>query len=48
MCLQQIVNRHPYHIDSLLQLSEICKMQEDSQMAAELIGKNNTSYSIFF
>ena len=35
---QAILNTHPYHIDSLLQLSEICKMGEDYQMAAELIG----------
>ena len=35
--LQQILNRNPYHIDSMLQLSEICKMGEDSQMATELI-----------
>ena len=34
---QQILNRNPYHIDSMLQLSEICKMGEDSQMATELI-----------
>lgn len=30
---------HPYHIDTLLQLSEVCRMSEDPQMAAELIGK---------
>ena len=36
--LQAILNTHPYHVDSLLQLSEICKMGEDFQMAAELIG----------
>ncbi|XP_065913883.1 ribosome quality control complex subunit TCF25-like [Dysidea avara] len=28
---------YPYHIDSLIQLSEVCKMSEDLQMAAELI-----------
>lgn len=33
----QILNEHPFHIDSMLQLSEICKMGEDSQMASELI-----------
>merc|ERR1719376_677528 len=33
----QILNVHPFHIDSMLQLSEICKMGEDSQMATELI-----------
>ena len=36
--LQAILHTHPYHVDSLLQLSEICKMGEDFQMAAELIG----------
>lgn len=33
----EIVNQHPYHIDSLIQLSEICKMSEDYGMASELI-----------
>lgn len=28
---------HPMHIDSMLQLSDICKMGEDSAMAAELV-----------
>ena len=37
--LQAILNTHPYHVDSLLQLSEICKMGEDYQMAAELVGQ---------
>lgn len=32
-----ILNMHPYHVDALLQLSEICKMAEDLQMASELI-----------
>ena len=36
---QAILNTHPYHVDSLLQLSEICKMGEDYQMAAELVGQ---------
>lgn len=35
--ISAILNAHPYHVDSLLQLSEICKMGEDYQMAAELI-----------
>lgn len=30
-----IVNAHPYHIDSLLQLAELCKLNEDLAMAAE-------------
>ena len=28
---------YPHHIDSLIQLSDICRMGDDSQMAAELI-----------
>nr|CAG4646493.1 EOG090X0BCY [Macrothrix elegans] len=32
-----IVNLYPYHIDSLIQLSDICRMGEDPQMATELI-----------
>ncbi|XP_057291980.1 transcription factor 25-like isoform X2 [Hydractinia symbiolongicarpus] len=35
--IMALLNAHPYHIDSMLQLSEICKMNEDYQMAAELI-----------
>ena len=36
--IMKILNSHPMHIDSMLQLSEICKMGDDSAMAAELIG----------
>jgi Transcriptional repressor TCF25 len=36
--IMRILNAHPLHIDSMLQLSEICKMGEDSAMATELIG----------
>lgn len=32
-----LLNAHPIHIDSMLQLSDICKMGEDSAMAAELV-----------
>lgn len=32
-----IINQQPYHIDALIQLSELCKMSEDNAMAAELI-----------
>ena len=28
---------YPHHIDSLIQLSDICRMGDDTQMAAELI-----------
>ena len=32
-----MLNRHPFHIDAMLQLSEICQMGEDTQMATELV-----------
>ncbi|XP_049827911.1 transcription factor 25 isoform X1 [Schistocerca gregaria] len=31
-----IINDHPYHVDALIQLSDLCKLSEDLQMAAEL------------
>ncbi|XP_046411156.1 transcription factor 25 isoform X1 [Neodiprion fabricii] len=31
-----IINAHPYHVDALLQLAELCKLSEDLAMAAEL------------
>lgn len=37
--LVAILNVHPAHIDTLIQFSDVVKT-EDSQMAAELIGKN--------
>ncbi|XP_063702870.1 ribosome quality control complex subunit TCF25 [Culicoides brevitarsis] len=33
----KIINQQPYHVDSLIQLSELCKMSEDYGMASELI-----------
>jgi hypothetical protein len=45
--IMRILNSHPLHVDSMLQLSEICKMAEDSAMATELIGEPqqfNTQY----
>ena len=38
--LQAILHAHPYHIDSLLQMSEVAKMGEDIQTATELIGQS--------
>lgn len=35
--MQTIINDHPYHVDALIQLSELCKVGEDHAMAAELI-----------
>uniref|UniRef100_A0A182K0P4 Transcription factor 25 n=1 Tax=Anopheles christyi TaxID=43041 RepID=A0A182K0P4_9DIPT len=33
----RIINQYPYHVDSLIQLSELCKMTDDHAMASELI-----------
>ena len=33
----QLLNEHPFHVDAMLQLSDICKMGEDAQMATELV-----------
>ncbi|XP_031632722.1 transcription factor 25 [Contarinia nasturtii] len=33
----KIINQQPYHVDSLIQMSELCKMSEDNAMASELI-----------
>ncbi|XP_071484807.1 ribosome quality control complex subunit TCF25-like [Diadema antillarum] len=35
--IMAIVNAHPYHIDSLLQLSEVSRINEDMGMAIDLI-----------
>lgn len=35
--LQNIMNAHTYHVDTLLQTSELCKLNEDLQMSAELV-----------
>lgn len=32
-----VIHQQPYHVDSLIQLSELCKMSEDHAMASELI-----------
>ncbi|XP_059469936.1 ribosome quality control complex subunit TCF25 [Neocloeon triangulifer] len=32
-----VIHSHPYHVDALLQVAELCKMSEDVQMAADLI-----------
>ncbi|XP_051884729.1 transcription factor 25 isoform X2 [Pristis pectinata] len=34
-----LLHANPHHIDSLLQLSDICRMQEDQEMARDLIEK---------
>lgn len=37
--MQTVVNGHRYHIDALLQLSDIMHLGEDLQVASELVGK---------
>uniref|UniRef100_A0A8C4WCM3 Transcription factor 25 n=1 Tax=Gopherus evgoodei TaxID=1825980 RepID=A0A8C4WCM3_9SAUR len=32
-----LLQMNPYHVDSLLQLSEVCRMQEDQEMARDLV-----------
>lgn len=43
-----IINEQPYHIDSLIQLSELCKMSEDNAMASELIEHSILALEIAF
>ncbi|KAJ8962953.1 hypothetical protein NQ314_005670 [Rhamnusium bicolor] len=37
-----IINDHPYHVDALIQLSDLCKLSEDLAMAAELVERRCT------
>uniref|UniRef100_A0A069DZE4 Putative transcription factor 25-like protein n=1 Tax=Panstrongylus megistus TaxID=65343 RepID=A0A069DZE4_9HEMI len=32
-----IINTHPYHVDALLQLSDLCRLSDDLALAAELV-----------
>ncbi|KAG8437545.1 hypothetical protein GDO86_008308 [Hymenochirus boettgeri] len=34
-----LLQMNPYHIDSLLQLSDVCRLQDDQEMARELIDR---------
>uniref|UniRef100_A0A2K5ZZ58 TCF25 ribosome quality control complex subunit n=1 Tax=Mandrillus leucophaeus TaxID=9568 RepID=A0A2K5ZZ58_MANLE len=34
-----LLQTSPYHVDSLLQLSDACRFQEDQEMARDLVGK---------
>lgn len=36
---QVLLQTSPYHVDSLLQLSDACRFQEDQEMARDLVGK---------
>lgn len=50
---QALLQLNPYHIDSLLQLSDVCRIQEDQEMARDLIGEDHwmlcvMKYIVFF
>lgn len=36
---QVLLQTSPYHVDSLLQLSDACRFQDDQEMARDLVGK---------
>ena len=48
LTLQVILHAHPYHIDSLLQMSEVSRLGDDIQMAAELIGRGSKCISTHY
>lgn len=37
LLFQGIINTHPYHVDALLQLSDLCRLSDDLALAAELV-----------
>eukprot|EP00116_Pleurobrachia_bachei_P002680 sb/3462942/ len=37
--VQRVLQLHPYHIDTLLHLSEVCRISDDSQTAADLLNR---------
>ncbi|TSZ97524.1 Transcription factor 25 [Bagarius yarrelli] len=39
-----LLQLNPYHIDSLLQLSDVCRIQEDQETARDLIGSSRLDY----
>lgn len=43
-----LLQMNPYHIDSLLQLSDVCRIQEDQEMARDLIERALYSFECAF
>ena len=37
--VQRILEMHPYHIDTLLHLSEVCRVSEDTQTSSDLLSR---------
>eukprot|EP00039_Didymoeca_costata_P015952 m.278259 g.278259 ORF g.278259 m.278259 type:complete len:690 (-) comp16315_c0_seq13:2983-5052(-) len=46
--ISAILQAHPFHIDSLLQMSEVLKMNEENQLAADLVERAIYSYENAF
>ncbi|XP_061196986.1 ribosome quality control complex subunit TCF25-like [Saccostrea echinata] len=46
--IMDIVRSHPYHVDSLIQMSEVFRMNEDMQTAADLIERALFSFEMSF
>ncbi|XP_037103560.1 transcription factor 25 [Syngnathus acus] len=46
--LVALLQLNPYHIDSLLQLSDVCRIQEDQEMARDLIERALYSFECAF
>lgn len=44
---QALLQLNPYHIDSLLQLSDVCRIQEDQEMARDLIGEIVSAFVVW-
>lgn len=42
LALQVLLQTSPYHVDSLLQLSDACRFQDDQEMARDLVGESNS------
>lgn len=42
LLFQALLQLNPYHIDSLLQLSDVCRIQEDQEMARDLVGASGS------
>ncbi|XP_036391779.1 transcription factor 25 [Megalops cyprinoides] len=43
-----LLQMNPYHIDSLLQLSDVCRIQEDQEMARDLVERALYSFECAF
>lgn len=44
--VQDILRHHPYHIDALMHLSDVSRMQDDTPTAVDLIGKKKKTFHL--